>query len=255
MLIDTNHSAHLRELFGERFEWVNTESCTGVSNMEFDESRVRDFANGNVLPMFRVYGWKPWAVSLGFHQRAETISQKKCDERGIDIVRRITGGRAVLHASELTYSVVTQVNHPQNQYRIIHELLFDVFKPLCDGSIEFTKSNHEIQDIASKSSMSNKACFTSKARYELHYRGKKFVGSAQRIIGNVLLQHGSILLDNSHEEIVYLTDTNNPEEIEMAKKELQNKSTSLSSIVGRPVSWSECALLLQDFLRPEGNEY
>lgn len=238
MIIDTEHNRNLQILFGKKVEWVNSGFSTASENMAADERRVQELTTNNtVLPMFRVYGWKPWAVSLGYHQKQDIISSDKCAEKGLDIVRRVTGGRAVLHANELTYSVVTFANHPQEQYRIIHELLFNALNQLSNNTLNFAAAHTDL--IPSKSK--NGICFTSNAKYELQSNGKKVVGSAQRIFGNVLLQHGSIILDASHEMIIDLFEGAEEKEKQQAKELLQRKSTSLSSLKGMTVTWDECA--------------
>jgi lipoate---protein ligase len=131
-------------------------------------STVEDF-----IPILRLYGWKPSAVSIGYFQSLEQeVNVKKCKELGIDVVRRITGGGAVLHEHELTYSFITKV-YPENiieSYRSIcepvvtclYDLGFDAkFSPLNDITVE----------------------------------NKKVSGNAQTRRNNVLLQHGTILLD------------------------------------------------------------
>jgi lipoate---protein ligase len=131
-------------------------------------STVEDF-----IPVLRLYGWKPSAVSIGYFQSLEQeVDVKKCKELGIDVVRRITGGGAVLHEHELTYSFITKV-YPANiieSYRSICEpvvtCLYDFgfdakFSPLNDITVE----------------------------------NKKVSGNAQTRRNSVLLQHGTILLD------------------------------------------------------------
>ncbi|MDF3032446.1 MAG: Lipoate--protein ligase [Nitrososphaeraceae archaeon] len=131
-------------------------------------STVEDF-----IPVLRLYGWKPSAVSIGYFQSLEQeVNVKKCKELGIDVVRRITGGGAVLHENELTYSFITKI-YPANiieSYRSIcepvvtclYDLGFDAkFSPLNDITVE----------------------------------NKKVSGNAQTRRNNVLLQHGTILLD------------------------------------------------------------
>ncbi len=89
-------------------EWhfINTGFHAGEFNMRFDMELAKKLQLGGILPTLRVYGWKPWAVSLGYNQKKDDVHPDKCSEFGFDIVRRPTGGRAILHANELTYSVV-----------------------------------------------------------------------------------------------------------------------------------------------------
>lgn len=238
MFIQTEHNQKLISLFGNTVEWIDSGFSTAVENMSTDEQKVRELLSGKTqIPMFRVYGWKPWAVSLGYHQKEDVVSAARCSDMGFDIVKRITGGRAVLHANELTYSVITYVNHPQEQYKLIHELLFDALNPLCNHTLDFARSHN---DLVHQTKSKNSICFTSNAKYELQAQGKKVVGSAQRIFGNVLLQHGSIILDSGHEMIVDVLNGLQDDETNTAKEILQRKSTSLSSLSGRTVTWYEC---------------
>jgi len=89
-------------------EWTYIESGeqTGAFNMALDESMARALAVGEGYPVLRLFRWRPWAISLGHNQAAGDIDAARCAADGIDVVRRPTGGRAILHAEELTYSVV-----------------------------------------------------------------------------------------------------------------------------------------------------
>ena len=90
-----------------RFE--NTGTSSGVFNMEYDEALARTLMDGSGNPTIRVYGWQPYAISLGWNQSLDEIDVERTKSEGVDVVRRPTGGRAILHANELTYSVVMQV--------------------------------------------------------------------------------------------------------------------------------------------------
>ncbi len=95
----------LKEIFKQDFELIRSGFGKGCDNMKFDESRIYSIIEDNSPAMFRLYGWNPPAVSLGFNQKESDINIEKCCEYNIDIVRRPTGGRAVLHYDELTYSI------------------------------------------------------------------------------------------------------------------------------------------------------
>ncbi len=84
-------------------------------------------------------------------------------------------------------------------------------------------------------------CFTSSARYELKYQGKKIVGSAQRMYKNILLQHGSILLDRSHEKIITLMNNVVEDNKSTLLTRLRNTSTNLEEVTSSTVSWDDCA--------------
>src|SRR5436190_11303865 len=98
-----------QQLVTSNSEWVVEEDFdrTGAHHMERDEVLARERVAKPDLPnVLRLYSWKPFAVSIGYQQKMETIDLEACKQAGIDVVRRPTGGRAVLHANELTYAVI-----------------------------------------------------------------------------------------------------------------------------------------------------
>jgi lipoate-protein ligase A len=176
--------------------FLHTGDHTGALNMAIDDVLL-DEARAGGGPILRTYGWSPPAVSLGYGQRAdEAIDIGGCRERGIDIVRRPTGGRAVLHWSEITYSFHCAdgegpAAHPlQEACRILGECLAD--------GLRRSGIDVELSRGASPASGRRGACFASTSRWELTCGGRKLVGSAQRRTRGALLQHGSILAGPEH---------------------------------------------------------
>lgn len=238
-IIHTSPNSLLSSIFGGSFILMVSEFANGEKNMCTDIEQVQKLQSKSTHPVFRLYGWQPWAVSIGFHQSMNHISVSECSKRGIDIVRRPTGGRAVLHANEVTYSIVTHCDNQQEWYKNIHTLLLGCLQSYS-SEITFEKNKPEIMNFRRTNPETSKMCFSSSARYELKFRGKKIVGSAQRMYKNVLLQHGSILLDQSHETIYSLL--NNTKEVNTSDllDSLRNSSTNLEDVVGKPVSWNNC---------------
>lgn len=233
----------LFKLFGGKFEFIDSGFATGSYNMEFDTRRTQLVQSGESLPMFRVYGWDPWAVSLGANQNEAEIDSDKCSSLGFDLVRRPTGGRAVLHANEITYSCVLQLHDKlsvHDAYREIHELLVDSFLLMGCKDLDFEKSQPDFKDFYNRSEMAV-SCFASSARYEITYKGRKIVGSAQRLFGRTLLQHGSILLDEGHEQIAWVTKSRNPEGPSRLADYIRAHSSTLSESAGRKILYSEAA--------------
>ena len=238
-IIQTKPNSLLSSIFGDAFVLMVSGFADGETNMRTDIEYVQNLQSNATLPILRLYGWKPWAVSIGFHQSLEHISIKECNRKGIEIVRRPTGGRAVLHANEVTYSIITYCDNQQEWYKNIHTLLLGCLQSYS-SEITFEKNNAEIMNIRRENPEISKMCFSSSARYELKYRGKKIVGSAQRMYKNVLLQHGSILLDRSHESIFSLLNNNEEVTTSDLHNALQRTSTNLKDIIGRPVAWDNC---------------
>lgn len=231
----------IRDLFSSPIEWVHSGYSTGTENMRFDEERVRLVASGGALPMLRVYGWKPWAVSLGANQKESDIDLVELEKKGFDLVRRATGGRAVLHADELTYSIVTPIgnNTSQEWYRITHERLLSGLQTIAP-SLDFEKSQPNFRELYKEMPQQTVACFASSARYEIIYQGRKVVGSAQRVLGNILLQHGSILLGEGGEQLADVSKHSSTLS-EQIRSTIIAHSANLSQAAGHRVEFEEVA--------------
>ncbi len=230
------------KIFNGEFEFIDSGFSDGQYNMDFDILRTREFSNGTELPMFRFYGWKPWAVSLGANQNDSDIDSLTCKSKGYDVVRRPTGGRAVLHANELTYSVVTTLNDEltvHSIYREIHDILLTAFKSLGCRELEFEKSQADFRNLYKDSDMSV-SCFASSARYEISFKGRKVVGSAQRLFGKTLLQHGSVLLGKGHEEIASVVNVIDESKKSVLRENILSHSSTLEEASGRKIGYKEC---------------
>lgn len=218
---------------------------TGAFNMQFDMDLAERLLHGEIPPTLRLYGWTPWAVSLGYNQSEQDIDLERCREFGFDVVRRPTGGRAILHSNELTYSVVMPANGRgiTEIYSIISKALVSGLSTVCsDVSYETSQPNFQALYKREESI----PCFSASARYEVQIHGKKLVGSAQRRFTHsdgteVVLQHGSILLGHEHRmlaEILRVTDDTVRTKI---TNDIETKTIDLSSAVGRPVAFRETA--------------
>ncbi len=175
-------------------------SRSGAANMERDMDLLDMVRRGDVALAFRTYTWEPWTVSLGKHQQDEQIDREALVSSGFDLVRRPTGGRAVLHAEELTYCIaipVTDTRTPRAVYAGIHTMLLSALQPFVPG-LSFEEAPSDLQHHYATSGALAVSCFTSSARTEIVHGNRKVVGSAQRVIDNVILQHGSILTGPGH---------------------------------------------------------
>ncbi len=226
-----------------RFE--NTGACSGVFNMQYDETLAKALLNGSGMPTIRVYGWKPFAISLGWNQSINEIDQIKAFADGIDVVRRPTGGRAILHSEELTYSVVMPANG-KNILNVYEEISCALIKGLQElGVLVAIEKSQPNFPLMYKSTFAA-ACFSSTGRYEIKCNGKKLVGSAQRryAIGDgneVVLQHGSVLIGSGHKRIVKYINFDLEEKREALNRELIEKTTDLNRELNRHVSFEETA--------------
>lgn len=160
---------------------------SGPENMAVDEAvlRVAD-SSASALPTLRVYGWSAPTISIGYLQNASPFGKT-----GLPVVRRITGGRAVLHFNELTYSIVAGVDDEPFSGGITA-----AYSAISACVIEALRLSGVAADFARAQSASGKkdACFHSPSRFEVLVSGRKLVGSAQRRFKRCFLQHGSVLL-------------------------------------------------------------
>lgn len=171
---------------------IDFEINTGEKNMQIDNDLL-DFAIGNKLnePVFRLYGWSPACVSLGRNQKDDFLDKEFLKSKNIDLVRRLTGGRALLHDKEITYSYVCSVSSLKKgesiveSYKEISQILIDSFEKM-GISLEFGQK---------KTNTKFDYCMSLSTGADLCYEGKKLIGSAQFRKEGYILQHGSILLD------------------------------------------------------------
>ena len=165
--------------------------------MALDEVLLHEVASGNSQPILRFYRWQPATVSLGYAQSVlADINLEACRQANLDVVRRASGGRAVLHDHEVTYSVIAPFNAGYflgsvlDIYRVISEILqktlgeFGLNAGLVPGRSQCGRGN-----------TTKAICFTAPSQYELVIDNRKIAGSAQKRYGNSFLQHGSIPLE------------------------------------------------------------
>lgn len=226
------------------WRFLNTGFNTGRFNMEYDEALATQLRNGTGVPTLRVYGWNPPAISIGFNQSIDDFDGTKLQQAGIDIVRRPTGGRAILHAHELTYSVVVRLDDrgPRAIYRFVNEGLLHglrylgVNAQLTDANDDFRTPYRDASSIP---------CFSSSAKSEIQFDGRKLVGSAQRRFGTVVLQHGSILLGPQHRRIVDFLAPHVDCMRHQLDESLSSSAIDVETIIGRPVTFDEIAACIR----------
>lgn len=183
-------------------------------NMAIDEAILEAHLAGKVPPTLRIYGWSPAAVSIGYSQSLRDESRDRILSQGLHVVRRPTGGRAVLHESDLTYAFVgSAVGGAANQGFIATGIL-EGYRQICKGLLEaMLILGVELEIGASGDGYKSlEDCFAATTTADLHYRGKKMIGSAQLRRGVGVLQHGSILLDQSQNSMTSLLRNNRQEQ-------------------------------------------
>jgi len=167
----------------------------GFENMAIDEYMV-SWHERHRRPVLRVYGWDPPAISLGRYQRIDCLNREACASHGVDVVRRITGGGAIFHNCELTYSLAcdaaglgTGLLSVKESFDRINAFMLEMYRTMgLDAAYAKTVQGRRVSG--------NRAdfCFSGNEEYDIIVRGMKIGGSAQRRNGGVIFQHGSIPL-------------------------------------------------------------
>jgi lipoate-protein ligase A len=220
---------------------LNTGYSDGATNMAIDEALMRSVSVGRSPPTLRFYAWEPPCVSIGYNQSLrDEVNLERCRERGYTWVRRPTGGRAVLHIDELTYSVVAPVGEPRvagdivTSYRRISLGLLAGLQSL-GGSVyqagRMEKTGNE---------MKSAACFEIPSHYEVTALGRKLVGSAQVRRMGVVLQHGSLPLTGDVSRLVEVLKLP-ADERDRLRQVLHARAIALDEALGRQVSFDEAA--------------
>ncbi|MBS4034469.1 MAG: lipoate--protein ligase family protein [Ignavibacterium sp.] len=220
------------------WKFLDTGSNTGRFNMDLDIQLANNLSENEVI--FRVYSWNPYCISLGANQCNEEINIEKARLDNIDVVKRPTGGRAILHSEELTYSVIYPIDYKTSA----HDLYNQINLALKKGLIFYNYTMNQLELENNQPDLKNfykqdksTICFAVSSKSEINFNSKKLVGSAQRKMGKVILQHGSILSGNYHLKIVdYLKIDNSVRQI--IKGEIVNSTIDLKTILKKEIDYN-----------------
>ena len=185
------------------WRFLDTGCNDAVFNMAVDEALLLSYEAGQSPPTLRVYTWFSPTLSLGYAQNVEKeIDVAACRQHGVTLVRRPTGGRAVLHDQEATYSVVMPLRLADREASITehyHRIGVALAAALRHAGLAVRLERPSVLAAAPRSA--SPACFAAMSRYELSATGRKLVGSAQKRGRRSLLQHGSIPLSMDRQRL------------------------------------------------------
>lgn len=211
--------------------------AAGATNMAIDQAVLEAVVSGSSRPTLRFYAWAPPCLSLGRSQHLSEVDLTACSRAGVDTVRRPTGGRAILHTDELTYSVALLQTDPRTEggivegYRRLSEGLLAGLRRLGVPAVQARKSTKPLDEATA-------VCFESPADYEITADGRKLVGSAQWRAGGGVLQHGSLPLRGDIGRIVeFLAFSDGDREYQ--RDRLHEVAITLEEAIGHAVSY-EC---------------
>lgn len=213
-------------------------AAPGPVNMAVDEAIAQAIAAGVVPPTLRFYAWDPPCVSLGRNQPAAGVDLARCAGRGYGIVRRPTGGRAILHTDEMTYSLIASPEHPlmrgyvlDSYLRISHGLVAGL-RRLGIEAEEAPGTNRAGPDVSA-------ACFEVPSAYEIVAHGKKILGSAQARRSASVLQHGSLPLVGDLTRVVDCLAFAAEHAREALRSSLRDHAATARDLTGRTIDFDE----------------
>jgi lipoate-protein ligase A len=213
----------------ERVRFIPFAARSPYENMAFDEFLLDDFLE-NGIPYFRLYAWRPAGLSIGVNQSLVTVDTDKCKEDHIPVVRRITGGGAILHADELTYSLVFPIeafgkgSDIKESFETVTAFIMEMYR-LFGLDPMYAKDAYPDRKHGEKSAF----CFSSSEEYDITINGKKIGGNAQARRKTAVFQHGSIPLEESFGNKYVIEDNSLCD------------YTSLGELLGRTIDVSEAA--------------
>jgi lipoyl(octanoyl) transferase len=223
---------------------VDTTPHAGAVNMAIDETIMEAVSAGNAPPTLRFYQWSPPCISLGKRQPLSGIDLARCRQDGVQVVRRSTGGLAILHTDELTYSLATSPDDPRGGGAIL-----DSYRKLSQGlvrGLELLGLSAQMQPVSSGASHNaSAACFEAPSAYEITVDGRKLIGSAQTRPHGKLLQHGSVPLTGDigrlAKYLVPRTSASTEAQAEELALQLRRRAVTLEVMLGRPILFLEVA--------------
>jgi lipoate-protein ligase A len=232
----------------ERARWrvLNTGHLPGQMNMAVDEAIMLSVLEGKSPPTLRFYGWVPFCLSIGYAQSmAKEVDLDAVRSAGFDYVRRPTGGRAILHGDELTYSVLAPQTEPRVAGSIVESyrrLSLGLVEGLHLLGVQALQSDALTRKLEEKSA----ACFDAPSHYEITVNGRKLVGSAQMRRKGMVLQHGSLPLCGDITRIIDYLRMPDEDTRRRLRADLRGRATTLAEALGRAAPFDEVAAALAE---------
>jgi len=218
-----------------------TPPARGTWNMAVDEAVLEHIGRGESLPTLRLYAWDPPCLSLGHAQPLADVDFARLHERGWEVVRRLTGGRAILHTDELTYSVIAPADEPRLAGSVLES-----YNRLGGALLEAVRSlglpvEMKGSGTAGNLQTPNPICFEVPSSYEITAGGKKLIGSAQARKRDGVLQHGSLPLTGDLRRITEALVFEDEGARRGAAERLLARAATVESVLGRALDWETAA--------------
>jgi len=229
----------MKSLDSKQWRLILSPPTSGVENMALDEAILISVTAGDAPPTLRLYAWDPPCLSIGYAQPITDVDQKMLDKYGWDLVRRPTGGRAILHTDELTYAIIATST---DQY--VGGGVLESYRRISRGlvaSLTLLGLSVEVQSELSvpEEQRSNPVCFQVPSAYEITVDGRKLIGSAQVRRRGGVLQHGSLPLSGDITRICKVLHFEDEASRSQAVKFLQNRAATVEELLGSSITWQQ----------------
>lgn len=224
---------------------IRHSAAAGAWNMAVDEAILEAATLGAAPPTLRLYAWSPPCLSLGYAQPFAEVDPSALRRRGWHVVRRPTGGRAILHTDELTYSICGPETEPRlagsvlESYRVLAGALLAALIDLGIPARAHEKAAPAAP--AGGQPLQNPVCFEVPSSYEITVFGKKLIGSAQRRSRGGVLQHGSLPLHGDLTRITRALVFAGEEARRLAAERLLDRAATAEHVLNRPLPWPDAA--------------
>jgi len=221
---------------------VHSPPAIGAWNMAVDEAILEAAGQGTALPTLRLYAWEPPCLSLGYAQPVADVDQAALAQHKWDLVRRPTGGRAILHTDELTYSV----SAPHSEARVAGSVL-ESYQRLAQALLQalhrlaVPAETEEKYTLPEDANLKGPVCFEVPSNWEITVNGKKLIGSAQVRRQAGVLQHGSLPMYGDLARITEVLAFPDNEARTEAALRLLARATTVETALGRRVMWEQAA--------------
>ena len=219
----------------EQWRLLQTGFRTASANMAIDRAVLVANSEGRVPPTVRFFGWNPAAISIGYFQSLEEeVDLASCRKLGVDYVRRITGGGAVFHEDELTYSIVVPERHPE-----IPKNIMESYGRIC-GAIMKGLSHLRIESQYAPIN-------------DIITNGRKISGSAQTRKAKTVLQHGTVLINVDVDKMFSLLKVPNEKIRDKLIQDVKQRVTSIQHLLGKKPCFDEVAQAMKQGFEEEFN--
>ncbi|MEE8121292.1 MAG: biotin/lipoate A/B protein ligase family protein [Anaerolineales bacterium] len=217
--------------------------------MALDEAILEAVGRGESRPTLRFYAWDPPCISLGVAQPVRDVDLKRLHTKRWDLVRRSTGGRAILHTDELTYAVIAPIDNPHLAGGVL-----DSYRHLSAGLVAGLQQMGMFVEIEPEKQLTeeergNPVCFQAPSAYEITVKQRKLLGSAQVRRRFGILQHGTLPLKGDITRICEVLRFDDQEGRTAAADALRNRAATVADLLGKPLSWEMAAEAMSEGFR------